>query len=166
MAGGPSGHTEGHSVLGAAVEQLRGLGGSLQRMSGPELAELVGTLDEVAATAGAARVQVVAEAVRRGEVAQGEAHDWVREHCPSLRQGGAGQVATVAVEVATSGSSLAAVDPEPGGTVAVVWDAVRSGRLSPANAVAVWRELDRLVPLLQAEAVPTVTTSLVDLAGR
>ncbi len=165
MTGGPGSHAERRSGVEAAAVHLRELGRSLHTLSGPELAALVETLDAVAAAAGAARVEVVTEAVRRGEVAPGEAHGWVREHCPSLRQGGAGPVATVAVEVGSAGTSLTAGDPEAGGAVAIVWDAVRSGNLAPANAVAVWRELDRLAPLLRTEAVPTVTTALVDLAA-
>ncbi len=39
-----------------------------------------------------------------------------------------------------------------------------SGRLAPGTAVAVTREVERLAPLLQPAAVPTVTTALVDLA--
>ena len=67
-----------------------------------ELAELMGEADAVAARAAAVRAQVAVEAVRRGVVAASDlnAHAWVREFAPSLRQGGAGQVARLAVEVA------------------------------------------------------------------
>ncbi len=155
---------ERRSRLDGAVAAIQGLLEALHEASGPELAELAGLLDDVGAAAGAARVAVVAEAVRRGEVSPGEAHAWVREQCPSLRQGGAGHVARVAVEVAAGGSSLTVGDPDPDGPVGIVWAAVRSGSLSPSNAVAVWREVERLVPLLNPEAVGTVTTALVGLA--
>ena len=87
------------AVLDAAREALAELGEVLHQASGEELAELLGELDAVCAGAGAARAAVVAEAVRRGEVTPGDAHGWVREHAPSLRQGGAGHVAAVAVRV-------------------------------------------------------------------
>lgn len=159
---------ERRAVLDVAREALAELGDVLHQVSGEELAELLGELDAVCAGAGAARAAVVAEAVRRGEVTPGDAHGWVREHAPSLRQGGAGHVAAVAVRVSTSGSGLVAPDavPEPGGAVPLVWSAVETGALSASTAVAVWREVERLAPLLQPDAVPTVTEALVDLAER
>jgi hypothetical protein len=166
MAGVTRSLEEQRSCIESAVGDLLGLTEELHGASGPELAELACTLDAMSAAIGAARAEVVAEAVRRGEVAPGETHEWVREHCPSLRQGGAGHVAKVAVEVAAGGTSLGAAEPDPDGPVGLVWAAVRSGSLSPSNAVAVWREVDRLAPVLRPEAVGTVTAGLVDLAER
>ena len=83
--------------------------------------------------AAAARAVVAVEAVRRGVVAASDlnAHAWVREFAPSLRQGGAGQVARLAVEVAgagRAGGSLApdaAGEPEPGSPLGLVWAGVK-----------------------------------------
>ena len=83
-----------------------------------------------------ARGQVVAEAVRRGVVAASglNAQAWVREFAPSLRQGGAGQVAKLAVEVAgagRAGGSLApdaAAEPDPDTPLGVVWAGVEGAR--------------------------------------
>ena len=68
----------------------------------------------MAARAGAVRAQVVVEAVRRGVVAGSglNAHAWVREFAPSLRQGGAGQVARLATEVAGAGRAGGSLAPD------------------------------------------------------
>ena len=87
----------------------------------------------MAARAAAARAVVAVEAVRRGVVAASDlnAHAWVREFAPSLRQGGAGQVARLAVEVAgagRAGGSLApdaGREPEPGSPLGLVWAGVK-----------------------------------------
>ena len=44
-----------------------------------------------------------------------------------------------------------------------MWAGVRTGSVSASLATAVLAEVDRLVPLLRAEAVPTVTRALLDL---
>ncbi len=139
-----------------------------------ELGEWMALADRVAAGAAAVRVSVAAEATARGEVAESgtNVHGWVRDHAPSLRQGGAAAVAQVVAAVAPAGPAgpagpawrpdgEAAVDPEsPAG---IVWAAVRAGSVSASLATAVLREVDRLVPLLREEAVPTVTRALLDL---
>ncbi|MBD3783129.1 MAG: DUF222 domain-containing protein [Micrococcales bacterium] len=124
----------------------------------------MGVVDDVAALAGAARVRVAVEAIRRGECSSGEVHGWVREHAPSLRQGGASAVAVVARQVVAADTGLEHHDPDPESSAGIVCAAVTSGRLAAGAAVAVTREVERLTPLLQPAAVPTVTTALVDLA--
>ncbi|MBM6399196.1 HNH endonuclease signature motif containing protein [Phycicoccus sonneratiae] len=132
--------------------------------SGAELGELLAELDAVASSASAARVSVAVEAVRRGEVAGSGVHGWVREHAPSLRQGGAGPVSRVAIEVATAGSrSDDGKGPAEGSPLGIVWDAVREGRVEAGTGCLVLRESARLAPLLRPETVPTVTSALVDL---
>ncbi len=88
--------------MAAARVALAGLGEVLGQASDAELGELLGEVDAVTALGGAVRAQVAVEAVRRGVVAESgmNAHAWVRDHAPSLRQGGAGQVAKLAMEVA------------------------------------------------------------------
>ena len=122
----------------------------------------------------AARAVVAVEAVRRGVVAASDlnAQAWVREFAPSLRQGGAGQVARLAVEVAGAGRAGgrlmpdAAGGPDPGSPLGLVWAGVKDGRVSPALAVSALGEVARLGPVLVAEAVPTVTEALLDLGTR
>jgi hypothetical protein len=166
---------ERRSVVAAAAESLAGFGECLHEASGAELAELMAEADRVAARAAALRVAVTVEAVRRGEVAGSgmSVHAWVREHATSLRQGGAGHVAKVAVEVAgASGSAGSLVPdaggadggvPDPGSPLGMVWAGVRDASVSPALAVATLGEVARLEPLLTEAAVPTVTSALLEL---
>ncbi len=157
------------SRMEAAAEALDGLDEVLVQASGEELPAVMSLADRVAAKAGAARVVVTAEAVARGEVAESgmNAHAWVREHAPSLRQGGAGHVASLASAVAAPAGSLsgprAAAALDPGSPLAMVWSGVRDGAVSPALGTATLREAGRLDPLLREEAVPTVTRALLGL---
>lgn len=148
---------ERRSAVTAARSALAGLDEVLGAASGAELGELMGLLDVVVALGSAARVSVTAEAVRRGEVTGSEVHGWVREHAPSLRQGGAGQVARVALDVVAAGSGVDGGGPVEDSPLGLVWGAVRSGQLEAATACAVLREVARVEPLLETAAVPTVT---------
>ena len=122
------GLAERRSAVAAARVALAGLGEVLGQASDAELGELLGEVDAVTALGGAVRAQVAVEAVRRGVVAESgmNAHAWVRECAPSLRQGGAGQVAKLAMEVANvvrSAGSLApdaAAEPDPGSPLGLV----------------------------------------------
>jgi hypothetical protein len=156
---------ERRSRLEDARAALGGIGEVLHQATGEELAIAVELFDELAALAGAARATGTVEAVRRGEVTGGAVHEWVRDHAPSLRQGGAGQLATVANRVAAATSGLGG-DDIVDHAVARVWDAVRGGDLDSGTAAAVLREHGRLAPLLRDEALPTVAEALVDLARR
>ena len=161
------GLAERRSALVAAREALAGLGEVVFEASGDELGELMTLADEVAAGAGAARVVVAVEAVARGEVGAAgvNATAWVRDHAPSLRQGGAHQVATIATAVASPSSVWrpegGAVDPQS--PLGVVWDGVREGSVSPSLAVAALKEVDRLEPRLNPDALATVTRGLLEL---
>ncbi|QIM21612.1 hypothetical protein G7075_11545 [Phycicoccus sp. HDW14] len=108
---------------------------------------------------------MAAEATRRGDVAGSEVHGWLRQHAPSLRQGGAAPVARLAVDLAAAGSGLEGSGPADGSPLGMVWAAVREGRLEAGTGCAVLREASRLAPHLQDAAVPTVTAALVDLAA-
>lgn len=168
MVGTAGDFGERRSHLLDAARLLGDVTDDLARASGAELAELMTLLDTVAARAAAARVSVAAEAVARGEVAaSGEsAFSWVRAHAPSLRQGGAGDVAALAQAVAPRAGQLGAEvaagldDDSPLG---IVWAGVVDGSVAPAMATAVLREHVRLDPLLRDEARPTVTRALLDL---
>jgi hypothetical protein len=163
----PLGLEERRSRFAAAHEALAGLADVLHQASGPELGELMTAVDGVAAQAAAARVAITVEAVNRGQVAEEgvNAHAWVRDHAPSLRQGGAGDVAKVALAVTPPPSQWrpegGTIDPES--SLGIVWDAVSAGSASPALASAMMRELERVEPLLTEEAKPTVTRLMLDL---
>ncbi|HNV42486.1 MAG TPA: HNH endonuclease [Ornithinibacter sp.] len=163
----PLGLEERRSRIAAAREALVGLADVLYEATGPELGELMSAVDGVAAQAAAARVTITVEAVRRGQVAEEgvNAHAWVRDHAPSLRQGGAGDVARVVTAVVPAGAQFrpegGEVDPES--TVGIVWAGVADGSVSPGLASATMRELDRLAPLLREEAKPTVVNALLEL---
>ncbi len=167
MGTGRSTLAQRRSAMGAALEALDGLGSVLHEASGADLAELMTLADALAATAGAARVSVTTEALGRGEVAEAghTACTWVREHAPSLRQGGAASVASVAEAMVAPGLSWQPDDEahRPDSPWGIVGAGIHDGTVSPGLATAVMREVGRLEPLLRPEAVPTVTKALLDL---
>ena len=151
------------------------VGDALARLSGAELAEFMTLADEVKARAGAAQVRLTAEAAHRGEFTsarrgQGSVHQWVREHAPSLRQGGAGLVAQLGQDVAASapGGLWGCAGPQAGAYAdparpeGIVWARLVTGEVAPALAVTALREMSRLEELLEPEAVPTVTKAILD----
>ncbi len=158
---------ERRSALEAARRALDGFESVLYEAPNAELAGLMALADAVAAKAGAARVAVTVEAVTRGEVAASgaDAHGWVREHAPTLRQGGAGDVAKVALAVAGPRSVWRpeGFEVDPGSPLGIVWAGVRDGVVTPGLATAALREIERMEPLLVREAKPTVTNALLDL---
>lgn len=166
MGSGGLGLAERRSVMVAAAGAMEGVGGVLHEAPNAELAAIMAETDAVVA-----RAQVVAEAVRRGVVAESgsNAHAWVREHAPSLRQGGAGQVAKLATEVAAAGraggslSPDAPGEPDPGSPLGMVWAGVVDGVVSPGLALSALGEVARLAPRLVPEAVSTVTSALLQL---
>lgn len=165
---GGCGLGERRSALEGARDALEGFACVVGSASGAELAELMTLVDTVAAKAGAARAVLTVEAVGRGEVAPGEAQGWVREHAPSLRQGGAGDVAKLACRVAPKGALWrgqgegAGLDPES--ALGVLWAGVACGVVSPRLASAALRELGRLEPFLADEDVKaTVMRGLLAL---
>jgi hypothetical protein len=108
-------------ALGQARAAVAGVRGVLTQLGGGELAEFLTLVDEVKAQAGAAQVVIAVEAAHRGEFTsarrgEGSAHAWVREHAPSLRQAGAGQLAAFAADVAhaTPGGQWSATGPRAG----------------------------------------------------
>src|SRR6476661_5902781 len=156
MDSGGLGLAERRSRIRAAREALAGLSEVLVEGSGEDLAELMSEVDAVAAQGAAARAVVAVEAVRRGVVAESDlnAQAWVREFAPSLRQGGAGHVARLAVEVGSVGRSAgslapdAAAEPDPGTPLGVVWAGVKDSTVSPGLALSALGEVARLGPRL------------------
>ncbi|MEO7268442.1 MAG: DUF222 domain-containing protein [Knoellia sp.] len=162
-------------VLNAARDGLAGVGDVLSSLSASDLAELMTLADEVKSQAAAVQVRVTAEACHRGEFASarrgvGSVHSWVREHAPSLRQGGAGQVAQLAQEAATStpGGLWSRGGPQAGAFAddrrpeGIVWGRVVSGEVGAGLALTALREVARMKDLLTEEAVPTVTKAILD----
>ncbi len=164
---GGCGLGERRSAIETAREALRGLGAVLHEAPGSELAELMGVVDDVAAQAGAARVAITVEAMGRGEIeaAGVNVHTWVRDHAPSLRQGGAFQVARVACAVSPTPSRWCPQGQvvDPGSPLGIVWAEVQDGTVSPALACAALREVERLAPIVRDEVLPTVTASMLEL---
>jgi len=171
MGIGGSGLAERRFVLVAATEALVGFDGVVRQASDAELAVLLGEADALAARAAAARAVVAVEAVRRGVVAGSglNAHGWVREFAPSLRQGGAGPVAKLAVEVANvarSAGSLApdaAAEPDPESPLGLVWAGVKDGVVSPGLGLSALGEVARLAPRLRPGVVGSVAQALLEL---
>jgi hypothetical protein len=165
------GLAERRAVMAAAADALVGFGQVVHEASDAELGDVMAEADAVVAQAVAARAVVAAEAVRRGVVAESgvNAHAWVREFAPSLRQGGAAQVARLAVEVAGAGRAAgslapdAAAEPDPESPLGRVWSEVRAGSVSPGLALSALGEVARLQPRLVPEAVPTVVQALLEL---
>ncbi|KGN33389.1 HNH nuclease [Knoellia sinensis KCTC 19936] len=167
------------AVLMAARDGLSGVGPALASLSAAELAEVMTLSDEVKAQVGAVQVRVVGEAASRGEFTAarrgvGSGQAWVREHAPSLRQGGAGQVAQFAQEAAAAtptgswvdGGPVAGVYADPERPEGVVWARVVTGEVGPELALATLREMGKLKDRLVAEAIPTVAGAMLDHGSR
>ncbi|WP_406829557.1 DUF222 domain-containing protein [Pedococcus sp. KACC 23699] len=144
-------------MIAAARAALAGLAEVLWQVpsAGGGLAGLLGEVDALGAACDAARVAVVGEAIERGEPGSGaramSATAWVREHAPSTRAGGAGQLVDVAV----------AFTKPVNETVRV---AVEAGELPVRSAAVVLAEADRLRPLLADGAEPHVVAGLIEMA--
>jgi hypothetical protein len=156
--------TQHRERFAAALESLRALEGVLWQVpstgSGPGpgqgLARLLREVDDLGGACDAARVTVTAEAIARGETGGGAmartATQWVRDHAPSTRGGGAGQV------VALAGAFMKPVN-------AAVKVALHSGRLPVRSAAVVVLEAERLRPALAPGAEPHVLEGLIAMAA-
>lgn len=151
------------------------VGDVLARLSGAELAEFMGLADEVAARARAAQVRLTAEAAHRGEFTsarrgEGSVHSWVREHSPSLRQDGAGPLAQLAQDVASSvpGGLWSTAGPgagayaNPDKAEGRVWARVLTGEVAPWLALTMLKEMAKLEGQLNPEAEGTVADAILD----
>jgi len=126
-----------------------------QAPSGGGLATLLSEVDALGAACEAAKVAIVGEAMERGEASGGAAAmtvtQWVREHAPSTRAGGAGQIVTLAQAFAKPVN-------------APVREAVQAGQLPVRSAAVVVTEADRLRPSLADGAEPHVLEGLIGMA--
>ncbi|MEO6585547.1 MAG: DUF222 domain-containing protein, partial [Knoellia sp.] len=162
-------------ALGVARSAVTGVREILHRLSGAELAEFMALVDDVKSQASAAQVVIATEAAHRGEFVsarrgEGSAHAWVREHAPSLRQGGAGQLASFALDVAhatpdgqwsTQGPRAGAF-ADPDRAEGRVWARVVTGEIGVPLALTALSEVARLKDRLLPEAIPTVTDAILD----
>jgi len=162
-------------ALESARSALTAVREMLPLLSGTELAEVLGLADAVKAQASATQVLVTTEAAHRGEFTSarrgaGSAHEWVLEHAPSLRQDGAGQLASFAVEVAhctpagqwSTAGPRAGAFADPQRAEGVVWARVVTGGVGVPLARTVLTEIARLADRLRPEAIPTVAEAMLD----
>ncbi len=151
------------------------VGDVLARLSGVELAEFMTLADQVKALAGAAQIRLTAEAAHRGEFTaarrgEGSAQAWVRQHGPSLCQGGAGWVAQLGADVAASNPDgvwgpagpHAGAYADPDAPEGIVWGRVLTGEIGPALALTALRETARMTDLVEADLLPAATTAMLD----
>ena len=115
------------AVMRDAVEAASEFRDRLHEASGDTLGELVTLADTFASMGAQVRAAVVAEAVRRGEV-ETTMSAWVGEHAPSLRQGGASQLARMVMEATKGGPTWTSQThgPDPDSPTGIVWAAVQA----------------------------------------
>ena len=159
---------EQREILAAAREVLAGLGSVVFQAGGEELGSLLEEVDALSTAAGGARCEVVLEATRRGEVSESgkNTREGVIAHAPSLRQGGAGQLAKIVDAVAARTSLVAGQDEElftdPDSPIAMIWARTRTGEVTPPLALAALSEMDRLGDRVMPNWVSTVTRAMID----
>jgi hypothetical protein len=136
MIGGKS-FEERRAAVEQACRALTGVDEALWSACGADLGELMSRLDELAVRVDAARVDVLREAVDRGEAGSGRsgAHAWLPDHCPSLRAGGSARM----VRLAETGLD---------GRYAALVAAVRDARVPLLTASVAVDEFERLAPRL------------------
>ncbi|MEO7269093.1 MAG: DUF222 domain-containing protein [Knoellia sp.] len=162
-------------ALGGARSAVAGVREILHRVSGAELAEFMSLVDDIKVQASAAQVVIATEAAHRGEFTsarrgEGSAHEWVREHAPSLRQGGAGQLASFAADVAhaTPDGQWSTTGPSAGvfadleRAEGITWARVVTGEIGIQLAQTALSEIKRLADRLNPGAIPTVAKAILD----
>jgi len=120
-----------------------------------DLAAVLGEVDELAQACDVARIAILQEAIERGEIGSGPraltATQWLLEHAPSLRAGGARAV----VDLATGFGKP---------VNAPVRAAVEAGALPVRSAQVVISEFEAMAPLLAEGAATPVLVGLVEVA--
>ena len=153
MDGGPTFEQRRAAVREACVA-LTGMDTELWAAGEADLGELMSVLDELAVRVDSAGVDLLREAVDRGEAGAGRAgaSAWLLDHSPSLRAGGSARVVRVAE--ASSDHRYAAL-----------MGAVRDARVPLVTAAVVVDEFERLRPRLADGAEGPVMDGLVDVAS-
>ena len=142
------------SAVAQVCAALTGLGDDLWAASGADLGSFLAQLDELAVRVDAARVEVLREAVDRGEAGSGRsgAHAWLLDHSPSLRAGGSARVVRL-------------VEAAHDDRYAALLTAVREARVPLLTATVVLDEFERLSPRLASGAAGPVLDGLIDVAS-
>ena len=145
---------EGRSAVSQVCGVLAGIEDDLWAAGGADLGRFMSQLDELATRVDAARVEVLREAVDRGEAGSGRpgAHAWLLDHSPSLRAGGSARVVRLA-EVAHDDR------------YAALLAAVREVRVPLVTATVVVDEFERLSPRLVDGAAGPVLDGLIAVAS-
>ena len=145
---------EGRSAVSQVCGVLAGIEDDLWAAGGADLGRFMSQLDELATRVDAARVEVLREAVDRGEAGSGQrgAHAWLLDHSPSLRAGGSARVVRLA-EVAHDDR------------YAALLAAVREVRVPLVTATVVVDEFERLSPRLVDGAAGPVLDGLIAVAS-
>ncbi len=151
------------AAVSAARVALARLQHDLWQPAGADLPVILGELDALGSAVRASCIAVTAEALSRGEVRDSHAANtvaWLREHAPSLRQGGAKAVADCAELIARQRTR-----PDPAEPAQLICQALLSGTLTPPVAVTVVSEMDRMATRLRPETHATVAAGLIDLGA-
>ena len=180
----PTDLTTRRETMATARSALADVGSVLWQATGGELGQVLREIDDLGRLVEAARVAVVGEAMSRGKCVPTSCRPprhpirafwrevsnrrrrtgpapWRRvwpvsagcgSRAPSLRAGGAGQLVRLAERLRSHDH-------------AQLCDAVMSATVGVGNATVCVREMDRLVPRLRPEAVPSVWSALLDLAA-
>lgn len=142
------------TAVEAACRALAGVEAELWSAGGGALGGFASLLDELGVRVDAARVEVLREAVDRGEAGPGRsgAHAWLLEWSPSLRAGGSARVVRVAETAHDE-------------RYAALLAAVRDARVPLLTAAVVVEEFERLAPRLAEGADAPVLDGLVEVAS-
>ena len=156
-------------VLATARDALSEFGQVLYQAGGDDLGPLLREVDALIAAAGGVRCELVLEAKQRGEIRQAGqiTREWIIEYAPTLRQGGAGQLATLIDKVASRTPLTAGLNAglilDPHSPLTMIWARTRTGEVTPATALKALAEMDKLTKRLRRDLVPVVTTAILDL---
>jgi len=143
------------TAVAVATSLLAGLGESVVAVGNRELGPFFRQVDDLSRQVEAARVAILAEALRRGVVASSDcatAAGWVIDWAPSFQAGGAAQLVRVA-HATRSVRNLALAA------------AVLGARVGVRNAAVALVEMDKLRPRLRDEAVEAVWAGFLAIAA-
>ncbi|NLJ54356.1 MAG: DUF222 domain-containing protein [Intrasporangiaceae bacterium] len=161
-------------AIAAATEALANLGAALSGAYGSELSELLTEIDALTSAADGARAETLLETTQRG--VEGEEgmtlYAWIGKYSPSLLMGGRGQLAKMVHETnqrtrITPGLDYDAEDVvvDAEAPIAIIWDRVRTGAITPALGLVALREMESWSDRLQPAAVGDVTRGVLDVGA-
>ncbi len=142
-------------LVAATVVALKGVSGLIYQAANSELASVVGEFDQLRALAEAGTIVAVAEAEQRGVISESQCAGtaaWVRDAAWHLQTGGSAVVAKCAAILARH-------------DLGAVADAIRTTDVTPAVAVTVAAEFDKLSPGLSDGTHHMVLDSMIDIGA-